>query len=189
MDTEPVDPELDVPELNASRPDVPVVPAFALRSVTEPLVVAVLAPLTISRWPPVTLPPKPDAISSWPPCPPVVLLPVPADRDTEPPAALVMEVAPEESAKSPPANEPEPVPGETFRDPPAPFTAVPEPMDTVPVVPELDVPELNTSRPDVPAVPAFADLIVSAPLVVAVLKPEKTRKRPPVDFAPRPDDT
>jgi hypothetical protein len=44
-------------------------------------------------------------------------------------------------------------------------------MDTVPVVPELDVPELNTSRPDVPAVPASADLIVTEPLVVAVPAP------------------
>jgi hypothetical protein len=41
-------------------------------------------------------------------------------------------------------------------------------MDTEPVVPELDVPELNASRPDVPAAPAFADLIVNAPLVVVV---------------------
>ena len=56
-------------------PDVPAVPAFALRIVTEPLVVAVPLPLKSSSWPPVTLPPTPDAISSWPPWPPVVLLP------------------------------------------------------------------------------------------------------------------
>jgi hypothetical protein len=64
MDTEPVDPELDVPDLNASRPDVPVVPAFADLIVSAPLVVAVPAPVASKRWPPVTLAPTPDATSS-----------------------------------------------------------------------------------------------------------------------------
>jgi hypothetical protein len=47
--------------------------------------------------------------------------------------------------------------------------AVPEPIDTEPVLPTFDVPELNVSIPDVPAVPAFALLIVNAPEVVSVL--------------------
>jgi hypothetical protein len=42
-------PELDVPELKTSRPDVPVAPALAVRTAMAPLVVAVLWPVLMSR--------------------------------------------------------------------------------------------------------------------------------------------
>ena len=51
-------------------------------------------------------------------------------------------------------------------DPALPLVAAPEPIEIVPVLPELDVPELNTSTPLAPFAPAFADLIVIAPLVL-----------------------
>ena len=64
----------------------PFVPAFALRIVRAPLVVAVPSPVATSMWPPVTFAPTPDATSRAPPWPPVVLLPWPAVIDTAPPA-------------------------------------------------------------------------------------------------------
>ena len=51
-------------------------------------------------------------------------------------------------------------------DPALPLVAAPDPIEIVPVEPELDVPELNTSTPLAPFAPAFADLIVIAPLVL-----------------------
>jgi hypothetical protein len=48
-------------------------------------------------------------------------------------------------------------------------------MDNEPVDPELEVPELNVSKPDTPAVPAFADNNCSMPLDVAVPSPEARR--------------
>ena len=79
-----------------------------------------------------------------------------------------------------------PLPTDTLTAPPLPLVAAPLPTEIDPLLPELDVPELNTSRPDVPAVPASADLIVSAPLVVAVPTPLVTTSWPPVSFAPTP---
>jgi len=51
--------------------------------------------------------------------------------------------------------------------PALPPVAVPEPTDTEPVVPEFDVPELNTSTPLTPVSPALDVEIVIAPLDVA----------------------
>jgi hypothetical protein len=48
---------------------------------------------------------------------------------------------------------------------------MPEPIDREPVDPELEVPELNTKRPDVPPVPESALRIVIAPLVDPALMP------------------
>ena len=53
-------------------------------------------------------------------------------------------------------------------DPALPLVAAPEPIEIEPLEPELVVPELNTSTPLTPAAPAFAVLIVIAPLVVAM---------------------
>ena len=50
-------------------------------------------------------------------------------------------------------------------DPALPPVAAPEPIEIVPVLPELDVPELNTSTPLTPFAPALALRIVMAPLV------------------------
>jgi hypothetical protein len=70
--------------------------------------------------------------------------------------------------------------------PPVPPEDAPDPIDTDPVVPELDVPELKLSRPLTPAAPAFAVLIVTAPLVVAVPKPLVRPRAPPVSALPSP---
>jgi hypothetical protein len=52
--------------------------------------------------------------------------------------------------------------------PPVPPEDAADPIEIDPVVPELDVPELKLSRPLVPSTPAFADLMITAPLVVAM---------------------
>ena len=51
--------------------------------------------------------------------------------------------------------------------PPVPPVAVPDPTSSDPVVLLLDDPELSTSMPDTPVVPAFAVAIVTAPLELA----------------------
>ena len=152
-------------------------------------VVAVLAPLVIVSAPPVTLPPTPPVSDTAPPSPPVVLLPAPAVIDTAPPATLSAVVAPAVRLSAPPAPT-VPAPTLTETAPPVPPAfASPEPMDTEPVVPELDVPELNFSRPEAPVAPAFAERIVRAPLVVSVLAPASISRAPPVTLAPTPDAT
>ena len=50
-------------------------------------------------------------------------------------------------------------------DPALPPVAAPDPIEIVPVEPELDVPELKTSTPLTPLAPALALRIVMAPLV------------------------
>ena len=106
---------------------------------------------------------------------------------TEPPATPSADVSPAESVKAPPAPV-LPPPTDILMAPPAPPVAAPEPIDTEPVDPELDVPELNFSRPEAPVAPAFAERIVSAPLVVSVPAPASTSRAPPV-AAPEPIDT
>ena len=65
-------------------------------------------------------------------------------------------------------------------DPALPVVAAPEPIEIEPVLPELDVPELKTSTPLTPLSPAFAVLIVMAPLVLAMPCPLLTPIAPPV---------
>ena len=79
-----------------------------------------------------------------------------------------------------------PPPTDTLAAPPAPDVAAPDPIDTEPVEPELDVPELNFSRPDAPVAPALADAIVTAPLVLAMPWPLVTPIAPPVCTVLRP---
>jgi hypothetical protein len=50
----------------------------------------------------------------------------------------------------------------------------------MPLLPLLAVPELKTSIPEAPFVPAFAVRILRLPLVVAVPSPLSTVKAPPV---------
>ena len=66
-----------------------------------------------------------------------------------------------------PSHSPEPW-RTVHRGAPAPPVAAPAPIDTDPLVPELDVPELNTSRPLTPVVPALALRIRKLPLVVVL---------------------
>jgi hypothetical protein len=58
-----------------------------------------------------------------------------------------------------------------------------------PLLPVLDVPDEKTSLPLPPAVPALADLIVMAPLDVAVPSPELKLTAPPVCTVLRPEYT
>lgn len=86
IEMEPVVPELDVPELNKSRPLTPLCPALEVRiamaplvlaipwpldTPTEPPVATVLWPAEIVRRPPAPLLPLPTEILSAPPLPPV----------------------------------------------------------------------------------------------------------------------
>ena len=58
--------------------------------------------------------------------------------------------------------------------------AVPDPIEIDPVLPLLDVPELNTRAPLTPFAPAFTVLIVIVPDVVPELAPEVRLAAPPV---------
>jgi hypothetical protein len=121
-------------------------------------VLIVIAPLVVAAPSPVIIVIKP----------PVCTVLSPAVSVIDPPAPLV------------------PVPTVIDTAPPVPPVAAPVPIARAPVSPELDVPELKVRAPLAPAVPAFADLMVMAPVVVAVLAPDITDTAPPVTFAPRP---
>jgi hypothetical protein len=82
--------------------------------------------------------------------------------DSWPPALLSTVVRPAVSVSVPPAPL-SPLPTPTAMAPPAPPVAAADPIDTEPLVPELDVPELKTSRPLAPLTPAFTDRIANAP--------------------------
>jgi hypothetical protein len=60
--------------------------------------------------------------------------------------------------------------------------AAPVPIDIVPEVPELDVPELKTRTPADPKLPEFAVRMVMEPLDVPILAPGATVTCPPVLF-------
>jgi hypothetical protein len=55
-----------------------------------------------------------------------------------------------------------------------------------PELPELALPELNTSMPLLPAVPALADLMLTMPDVVPVPSPDPMETVPPVLTVLRP---
>ena len=132
IETEPVVPDVDVPELNASKPDTPASPALEDAIVIAPLVLAMPCPLATPTVPPVRT-------VLWPDCtrisPPVPLLPLPT---------LML------------------------RAPDLPPVDAPVPIEIDPDVDVLDVPELNASMPLAPAVPAFAERILTTPLLVGI---------------------
>jgi hypothetical protein len=64
--------------------------------------------------------------------------------------------------------------------PPLPVVAELDPMDTDPVLPELEVPELNTSTPLTPLSPEFAVRTVIVPVVLAIPCPVVIEMAPPV---------
>ena len=64
--------------------------------------------------------------------------------------------------------------------PPVPAVAAPLPIEIVPVLPELAVPELNVITPLTPDEPALAVRIVMAPLVDSVPSPVVIEIEPPV---------
>jgi hypothetical protein len=63
---------------------------------------------------------------------------------------------------------------------------VPEPKYTAPLLPELDVPVLNTNKPVMPLTPAFDVCSTTEPLLVTVLKPLTILINPPVDTDDKP---
>jgi hypothetical protein len=79
-------PTLLVPELNTNRPLTPDVPAFAVRIVTDPLLVAVPAPVSRLIAPPVCTVLEPDSTPNRPPDP---LFPLPTVSKIEPPRPVV----------------------------------------------------------------------------------------------------
>jgi hypothetical protein len=89
-------------------------------------------------------------------------------------------------------------------EPPLPFVVAPEPIDKLPLLPTLAVPELKLSCPDTPVVPALNVLNVILPLDCvepnpddnliappdrAVDWPAKTATLPPVSVSPAPTVT
>ena len=112
--TKPVEPVIDVPELNDRTPLIPASPALDDAIVIAPLVVAMPCPLTTPTAPPVFTVLWPDATVMRPPIP---LLPLPTVMDREPPL--------------PPVAAPEP----TEIDPLVPELAVPELNDSKPEAP------------------------------------------------------
>ena len=97
MDTDPVDPELDVPELNFMSPLAPLWPAFADTIVIAPLVLAIPWPLVTPIAPPVCTVLWPDATVIRPPAPlfplPTVILTAPDLPPVD--APLPIEIAPD----------------------------------------------------------------------------------------------
>ena len=112
----------------------------------DPDAEATLVPLTT-----VTEPPVPDVA-------------VPAMTDTAPPTseAVAPWDTPALSTNTPPAPD-VPLPTVMLTAPPRPLLADPVPIHSLPVFPELVVPELNTSPPDSPKDNALAVDTVTSP--------------------------
>ena len=110
----PDEPELDVPELKASKPLIPLCPAFDVAILIAPLVLAMPWPLVTLTVPPVRTVLSPDATVIRPPAP---LLPLPT----------VMLIAPD----LPPVDAPLPIEIE----PDVPELAVPELNVSKPLTP------------------------------------------------------
>jgi hypothetical protein len=95
------------------------------------------------------------------------------------PPVLLAQVSPAATVSIPP--EPLlPLPTVILIDPPWPPLAAEDPIEIEPVVPELDVPELNTKIPLVPNRPAFVVLTVIAPDVLSIPCPLTMPTDPPV---------
>jgi hypothetical protein len=156
--TAPPLPPSETPDPIDMDPDVPeaVVPELNTRTPLTPLspafaLVTVTAPLSCPA------PPKPLA------------------KPTAPPVRLVLE--PARSVSRPPVPlSPAPMPSTMDLTEPH---AVAEPMETEPLEPELEVPELKTKIPLTPFTPALAVLIVTAPLLVASPSPLTSEVMPP----------
>jgi hypothetical protein len=73
-------------------------------------------------------------------------------------------------------------------DPPEPLDADPLPRYKEPLLPELEVPELNTIDPLTPSKPAFELIISTDPLEVSLPYPLRMICRPPDEDEDRPDD-
>ena len=97
--------------------------------------------------------------------------------------AVAVSINPAEREKSPPDTVPTPfIPSPTLNlmSPPLPFVAAPVFINTLPVVPELDVPDLNIKFPLTPVVPASIVLNTIAPLDFGTLAPAVILIAPPL---------
>ena len=168
----PDGPFVVVPDANVRDPLIPSPPAARVRMTMDPLVDAVPDPPIMEIAPPVAPLPEPAVMSMEPPWPVATVVAsvlLPATIDSLPPAFLL------------------PLPTVMLTAPPAPLAVVvPLPIDIEPELPELDVPELNTSIPLIPAVPAFTERIMTDPLDVAVPDPDRMVMVPPVSVVPTP---
>jgi hypothetical protein len=146
METDPVVPELDVPELKTSTPLTPLAPALAVRMVTAPLDVAMPWPLTIPTAPPVRTVLSPEATVSRPPAP---LMPLPTVMLMAPPLPPVAESEPMET------------------DPVVPLLDVPELKTSTPLTP------VSPAFADL-TVTAPLELAIPRPLVTPIAPPVRT---------------
>jgi len=156
---EPPRPPDDDPEPRYKAPLLPLlaVPELNTSRPLTPLVPAF--EVRILNAPLLDLDPKPDAMLKPPP---VTSLLSPAYTPTRPPDPL------------------EPLPTANKIDPPRPPDEEPDPIYKPPLLPLLAVPELNTSNPLTPLVPAFDVRILNAPLLDLDPKPVAILKLPPV---------
>jgi hypothetical protein len=99
IESEPDEPELLVPELNVRRPVTPPSPAFEVRIVIAPLVLAMPCPLVRPMAPPVSLLLSPEVMVINPPTP---LLPVPTVMLIAPPLPSVAAPEPSETVPDEP---------------------------------------------------------------------------------------
>jgi len=147
----PLLPLLELPVLKTSIPLVPAEPAFMLRTVTTPLLVAVPSPLASTMAPPVLTELRPAE-----PCkePPTALVPLPIAKIRLPPR-------PEEEAPEPSKIEPL-----------LPLLELPELKTSTPLTPEVPELRLRTiTAPLVVEVPS-PEAIERNPPELTVLRPE-----------------
>ncbi|KAH9118034.1 hypothetical protein AeMF1_008634, partial [Aphanomyces euteiches] len=170
----PVLPAVEVPELKVNAP---LDRDAAEARVITPLDALVPAPVVKRMSPPTPAEPRPPVNATLPP-----ILPAPAMRDDLPPVIDVAVVRPAVIVTSPPA----PVfaePTVRVMSPPFPPDAGDDCMEMAPVLPALEVPELNVRSPlDVES----ADAIVTEPLAAADPAPLANIKLPPTPAEPRP---
>jgi hypothetical protein len=79
-----------------------------------------------------------------------------------------------------------PLPAVITTIPPRPAVVAPLPISMAPLLPDTDVPELNTSMPLTPDVPELIERIVIAPLDADVPSPDARCTAPPVCTVLRP---
>ena len=158
-------PVIDVPELKTRRPLTPATPEFAVRSVTEPLVLAVPAPLSRLTKPPVCTVLLPASAPNRPPEPHI---PLPTVRRSDPPRPKVAAALP------------------MYRAPVLPLLEVPELITSRPLVPTPPAFAVRTViEPLLVAGPSPLRKLIYPP-VWTVLKPASTARPPPEPQVPPP---
>jgi len=172
IDTQPLFPDTDDPLPTVIEPDNPADVALPLTTVSDPELQLVLTPLVTT-----TAPPRPDTLDA-PPC-----------TITAPPFALLDDVRPALSRRSPPTALLL-LPTITLIAPPWPLVADPVPRLIQPLFPDTDKPVLICSEPDTPLEPTSDDDTCRDPEPLLVLDPDDTVIDPPtVTTRDWPDDS